>query len=69
MSHFPLLVILGNFMKRILKYVAKSRWLLIYERPRKHFQVRVEYMFRVRAWMFKFTQYIHTNFKMCNLVF
>ena len=38
MSHFPLLVILGNFVKRVLKHVANNHLLQIYKRARKHVQ-------------------------------
>ena len=45
MSHFPLLVILGNFVKRVLNHVPKNRLLQIYERARKH--VKIEYVMNV----------------------
>ena len=57
MPHFPLLVILGNFVKRVLNHVLKSRLLQIYERARKHVQTDT-------WWKFKYTQYIHTSYKM-----
>ena len=44
-SHFPLLVILGNFVKRVLNHVSKNRLLQIYKRARKH--VHIEYMMNV----------------------
>ena len=40
--HFPLLVILGNFVKRALNHVPKNRLLQIYERALK--DVKIEYM-------------------------
>ena len=39
MSHFPLLVILGNFVKCALKHVTKNGTLQIYERARKRVQI------------------------------
>ena len=45
MPHFPLLVILGNFVKSVLNHVLKSRLLQIYERARKH--VQTEYLMKV----------------------
>ena len=39
MSHFPLLVFLGNLIKRVLKHVSKNRLLQIYERAWKHIQI------------------------------
>ena len=38
MPHFPLLVILGNFVKRVLTHVPKNHLLEIYECARKHVQ-------------------------------
>ena len=38
-THFPLLVILGNFVKRVLNHVPKNRLLQIHERARKHAQI------------------------------
>ena len=42
MAHFPLLVFLGNLVKRVLKHVSKNRLLQIYDRARKH--VQIEYV-------------------------
>ena len=44
-SHFPLLVIMGNFVKRVLNHVPKNRLLQIYERAQKH--VQIEYVMNV----------------------
>ena len=41
-SHSPLLVILGNFVKRVLNHVPKNHLLQIYERPRK--DIKIEYV-------------------------
>ena len=60
MFHFPLLVILGNFMKRILKRVAKNRWLLIYEVPENTskyaLSTRSEYVHECLSLLSTFTQ-------------
>ena len=45
MSHFPLLAILGNFVKRVLNHIPKNCLLQIYERARKHF--KIEYVMNV----------------------
>ena len=39
MSHFSLLVILGNFVKRVLNHVPKNYLLQIYDRAQKHVQI------------------------------
>ena len=39
MFHFPLLVILGNFVKCVLKHVAKNGMLQIYKHARKRVQI------------------------------
>ena len=39
MSHFPLLVSLGNLIKLVLKHVSKNRLLQIYECAWKHIQI------------------------------
>ena len=44
-SDFPLLVIMGNFVKRVLNHVPKNRLLQIYERAQKH--VQIEYVMNV----------------------
>ena len=39
MPHLPLLVILLNFVKRVLNHVPKNHLLQIYKRARKHVQI------------------------------
>ena len=53
MSHFPLLVILRNFVKRVLMHVANNRLLQIYKRARKH--VQVEYVHECLSILSTFT--------------
>ena len=47
-SHFPLLVILGNFVKRVLNHVSKNRLLQIYERALK--DVKTEYVMNAEVY-------------------
>ena len=62
MFHFPLLVILGNFCEMCIKARCEKRHVTDLQTCP---ETRANSM---RAWLFKFTQYIYTSLKMYNLV-